>query len=213
MTSAGLPWPSDPHLRRWMMFIDGENFTIRAQKVAASKSVALIEGKNYMKDVFVWMPGIRGTQTLTTGHVQLQPHAIRSHYYTSVIADDVKYMEVREKLRELGFTPQVFRKKKKEEKAKGVDIALTKDMLTNAFFNNYDVAVLIAGDGDYIPLVEEVKRFGKIVYLTFFKAEGLNPDLRLVADYHFDMEPLFSEQWKKDNEKSKVDEKGKAKDD
>jgi uncharacterized LabA/DUF88 family protein len=106
-----------------------------------------------------------------------------------------------------------FRKKKKEEKAKGVDIALTKDMLTNAFFNKYDVAVLIAGDGDYIPLVEEVKRFGKIVYLPFFKAEGLNPDLRLVSDYHFDREPFFSEQWKKGNEKSKVDEKGKAKDD
>jgi uncharacterized LabA/DUF88 family protein len=211
MTSSGLPWPSDPHLRRWMMFIDGENFTIRAQKVAAAKSVGLIEGGNYMKDVFVWIPGIRGTQVLTGGHLKLQPDAIRSHYYTSVMGDDVKYMDVKEKLRDLGFAPQVFRKKKKEEKAKGVDIALTKDMLTNAFFNNYDVAVLIAGDGDYIPLVEEVKRFGKVIYLAFFKTEGLNLELRLAADFHFDMEPFFTEHWKKVSEVTKADEKGTAK--
>ena len=194
---SGLPWPSDPHLRGWMMFIDGENFTIRAQKIAAAKGVELTEGENYMRDVFVWMPGIRATQALTSGHLKLQPNAIRSHYYTSVMGDEARYSDVREKLRNLGFSPEVFKKKKKEEKAKGVDIALTKDMLTNAFLNNYDVAVLIAGDGDYVPLVEEVKRLGKVVYLSFFKDEGLSQELRLVSDFYFEMEPFFTDHWKK----------------
>ena len=33
------------------------------------------------------------------------------------------------------------------------------------FEDHYDVAVLIAGDGDYVPLVEEVKSLGKVVYV------------------------------------------------
>jgi len=40
-------------------------------------------------------------------------------------------------------------------------------MLSNAIDNNYEVAVLVAGDADYVPLVEEVKRRGKMVILCF----------------------------------------------
>jgi len=48
-------------------------------------------------------------------------------------------------------------------------------MLSHAFLNNYDVATLIAGDADYVPLVEEVKRLGKVVYVLFFVSNGLSP--------------------------------------
>jgi uncharacterized LabA/DUF88 family protein len=65
--------------------------------------------------------------------------------------DDLKW-----KIRECGFNPTVFKKQK--EKSKGVDITLAKDLLINSFFDNYQVAVLIAGDADYVPLVDEVKR-------------------------------------------------------
>ena len=52
------------------------------------------------------------------------------------------------------------------------------DMLSNAYNDNFDVAVLVAGDGDYIPLISEIKRLGKVIYLVFFleKAYGMNPD-------------------------------------
>ena len=48
--------PPDPHLRRWMSFVDGENFTIRAQKLAESRAIPLVEGEFYQRDVFVWIP-------------------------------------------------------------------------------------------------------------------------------------------------------------
>jgi len=47
---------------------------------------------------------------------------------------------------------------------------------------NYEVAVLAAGDGDFVPLVEEVKRFGKRVVVIFWDNNGLNPELRRAAD-------------------------------
>ena len=90
----------------------------------------------------------------------------------------------------------MFRKTRQEEKAKGVDIALAKDFLSHAFLNNYDVALLFAGDGDYIPLVEEVKRLGKIVCVVFFSEFGLNPELRIAADYFLPIDDAFEYFWK-----------------
>ena len=63
----------------------------------------------------------------------------------------------------------------------------------HAFNNNYDIAVLISGDGDYVPVVEEVKRMGKSVYVLFFEEQklGLNRNLRLASDKFFKMKSVF----------------------
>lgn len=71
-----------------------------------------------------------------------------------------------------------------------MDITLTRDMLSHAFRDNFDVALRFAGDGDYVPLVEEVKRLGKPVHVCFFQ-DGLNGKLRLAADHFTDITELF----------------------
>ena len=50
-------------------------------------------------------------------------------------------------------------------------------------------------DGDYVPLVEQVKRLGKLVYVWFFEKEGLNPALRLSADRFYDLSEGFLATW------------------
>ena len=190
--------PVDPHLRRWMLFVDGENLTMRAQKLAENTALRLQEGAEYRKNVFVWFPGLKATPALTNTRdspIKVQNNAIRAHYYTSLTGDDNQVMSVKQALRSLGFHPEVFKKVRQEEKAKGVDIALAKDFLSHAFLNNYDVAVLVAGDGDYVPLITEVKRLGKNVYVTFFRDYGLSPELHLAADMFFEMEHFFLERW------------------
>ena len=57
--------------------------------------------------------------------------------------------------------------------------------------------MLLAGDGDYVPLILELKRLGKVVYVAFFSASGLSPELRLAADGFFELEPFFFDQWKR----------------
>lgn len=181
-----------------MLFVDGENFTIRAQEVAQRRSLQLIEGDYYKKDVFVWFPEYTATLNFTdieSTPIKLQGHAVRAHYYTSVIGDEPALASVSEILWQRGFQPEVFKKPKGQSKAKGVDIALSKDFLSHAFLNNYEVAVLIAGDGDYIPLINEVKRLGKVVYVLAFANSGLNPELRISSDRFFEMEPFFYDTW------------------
>jgi hypothetical protein len=179
-----------------MSFVDGENLTIRAQELAQVKGVTLTPGERYFKDVFVWLPGIKARMNiLPKPPLPLQPSGVRSHYYTSVIGDDLKISSIRESLWKLGFQPEVFKRDAQTKKSKGVDIALTTEFLWNAFQNNYDVAVLWAGDGDYVPLVNAVKRLGKVVYLVFFYNSGLAPALRLASDESFPLDDFFLNQW------------------
>ena len=185
----------------WMAFVDGENFTIEAQKIAEARGLQLIEGQYHKKDCFVWLPGVHATANIGGHLALLQSYAIRAYYYTSLVGDEKALDSVKQSLWQLGFSPQVFKKDTKQRKAKGVDIALTKDMLSHAFLGHYEVAILIAGDGDYVPLVEEVKRLGKLVYLCFFEGQSLSPALKLASDRYRDPTADFIEGWEHESRK------------
>jgi uncharacterized LabA/DUF88 family protein len=193
-----------------MLFVDGENLTFEAQKV---EQIKLKESPYYSKDTFVWVPKRLATENLLTPesrdqsmpvqtvlvsepNVPLQAHAIRAHYYTSVTGNNTeKVNSIRNSLWDIGFTPHVFWKQK-GTRSKGVDIALTTDLLSGAYRDNYDAAVLCAGDGDYEPLVEEVKRLAKLVYLLFFDGTPLNDNLMYSSDtFHEKFGQIFAEAW------------------
>ena len=65
---------------------------------------------------------------------------------------------------------------------KGVDIMLATDMLTHAYNDNYDTALLVAGDSDYVYALQAVKNAGKHVEVTLFGRENTSVPLRKVAD-------------------------------
>ncbi|MEH7328097.1 NYN domain-containing protein [Priestia megaterium] len=62
-----------------------------------------------------------------------------------------------------------YRGKDNEDKdiyvEKGVDVHIAIDMLTLAFHNAYDNAIILSADTDYIPVVEQVRQMGKNVTL------------------------------------------------
>src|ERR1700733_5974109 len=128
---------------RWMQFVDGENLTISAQKLLWSSRFRLVEGPRFKQDCFFWP----GAEVRLLGHPQdSEPRPIRSYFYTTCVGSEQILSDVSQALWSLGFEPHVFKKDKQTRKTKGVDIALTKDMLSHAFRGNYDVARLIAGD-------------------------------------------------------------------
>jgi hypothetical protein len=202
-TSVGIPilTPEHLHQRRWMMFIDGENLVVRGQAVAKAENVTLQKGEHWMPDVYLWMPGHHPRKSLTNSPETLpvQQHGIRAYYYTSLIGSEDDVRATKDLVRGGGFYPVVHKRPANTKRSKGVDIALTIDMLRGAYMSLYDVAVLVTGDADYIPVVHEVQRLGKNVYLIGFDhpAGGLNPDLRLASDQFFDMTGEFCKQWSK----------------
>ena len=53
--------------------------------------------------------------------------------------------------------------------SKGEDILLACDMVKGAYLDHFDVAVLISGDGDFTPAVQQVLDAGKQVIVVSFK--------------------------------------------
>ena len=65
---------------------------------------------------------------------------------------------------------------------KGVDVQLATDMITHSFRENYDTAVLVAGDNDFVGALQAVKDNGKNVEVALFGKERTSMYLRNVAD-------------------------------
>ena len=55
---------------------------------------------------------------------------------------------------------------------KGTDIQLAVNMLSKGYQNAYDVGILVSGDTDYIPVIEELHHLGKIVILATFPTQN-----------------------------------------
>ncbi len=74
---------------------------------------------------------------------------------------------------------------------KGVDVQLATDLLTHNFKNNYDVAILVAGDSDYAGAIQAVKDNGKNVEVALFGKERTSRQLREVSDRVVEMDGRF----------------------
>lgn len=181
-----------PGYWRLMSFIDGENLVFCYQSLLKEDRKPNKENE-FIKDVFVWN---RGTLYLS------QFEILKATLYTYAIGSDQKIGEINKHIRKLSFnkdsksvlpnniTPCVFKKNKKNKKTKGVDIKMTVDILSNVYNNNLDVVLLVAGDGDYLPIVKEAKRLGKLVYLAFF-TKGLNENLLNYVDQFICLDKLY----------------------
>ena len=65
---------------------------------------------------------------------------------------------------------------------KGVDVQLATDMITHSFKGNYDVAILVAGDNDYVSALQAVKDNGGHAEVALFGKERTSQQLRTVSD-------------------------------
>jgi len=64
--------------------------------------------------------------------------------------------------------------KKPEFTVKGDDIHLATDMVSLAYENAYDTAILVSGDGDFVPTIKRVQKLGKLVENAYFKISRSN---------------------------------------
>jgi uncharacterized LabA/DUF88 family protein len=52
---------------------------------------------------------------------------------------------------------------------KKVDVRIAIDMVSFAYENRYDTAILVSGDGDFLPVIKKVKELNKRVEVWAFK--------------------------------------------
>jgi hypothetical protein len=187
MYTSALPAPH-PAFRRVMAFADGENLARRYEDTLKAGAKPRPDGIVHVPGSLIWHP------TFTwAAHIGLH-EILRTTYYTSMVGSPQQLDSLRDQIKGLTFqqgrwselpnnvTPEVFQRDKGTQRSKGVDITLVVDALTQAHSNAVDTILLLSGDGDYLPLLREIRRSGKQVYLSAFES-GLNAKLRHEADH------------------------------
>src|SRR3972149_6776389 len=76
-------------------------------------------------------------------------------------------------------------------KQKGVDVLLAVDMLSKAYSEQYDFAIIIAGDSDFFEVVNAVKDSGKRVFGMYFR-NHIAENLYDVLDARIEMDNLIA---------------------
>ena len=129
---------------------------------------------------------------------------LRAYFYTGIPADRNLPSEIYQQFKKqqnflnelsnLGIKVKTMPLKRTPEGfiEKGIDILLATDMVSLAFRNAYDTAILVSGDSDYVPVVEEIQALGKRVENATFKRES-SFHLRKVCDSYMYLDDILEE--------------------
>lgn len=78
---------------------------------------------------------------------------------------------------------------------KGDDIHIAVDMVRMAYENSYDTAILVSGDGDFVPAITTVQKIGKNVENAYFRLTRSNY-LKQVCDLSIPLDKLINDYFK-----------------
>jgi len=146
---------------RVIIFIDGGFIRKIYQELFGSDA---IEYQNLVQ-------GLVGLYDSLPGY-SFRANLIRAYYYDAIpskqdpkYASQIKYIKsVTQAFYCTVVLGRLIKSSKGKYRQKGVDILLTIDALSKAYQNQYDVALFLIGDRDFVPLVNAVKNSGKKAY-------------------------------------------------
>lgn len=128
---------------------------------------------------------------------------VRTYYYNAPLTDDYE-PELREgqqrffeSLRRIPYVSvklgRLHRRPDGSLVEKGIDVAIAVDSLALSYEHGCDVVLLISGDGDYVELVEALKRKGTHVECAMFRNQSAGVLVEYVDVFH----PLNDLNWSK----------------
>jgi len=136
-------------MERVAIFIDGSNFYHNLKAICGETDIDFYK-------LAQWLVAKR--------------HLVRTYYYNCPTNDPSKKADQQRFFDGLGRTPylklHLGRLADRPDGApveKGIDIAIAVDMLSLAFKNVYDTAILISDDGDFAYAIDAVRELGKHV--------------------------------------------------
>jgi len=204
---SGVPSPTE----RVMIFIDGSNIFWAAR--ARGHYIDYLK----LKDLLVGPPNRR---------------LVRPYYYCAIgVPPTPKQIAFHDKLKYSGFTVVTKPLKRRESEAKllaiydqksqkwkqmnkelikaekyeekGVDVALVTDMISMAYKNAYDTAILVSGDEDYLSAVKDIKLIPRRVEIAAFSDTDTNKpprwittisrEMKMIADHFYPLERFINQ--------------------
>ena len=145
-------------LERTMAFIDGGYIRHLCQDLFGNQKI------NYQK--LFWK--IRESFSICLVG-QFQIDLVRVYYYDAIVDKKHQQYDIQKIYFDQVSKAPLFKirlgklveSSKEKPRQKGVDILMATDSLTKAFRNQYDTAIFMIGDSDFIPLIEAINDAGK----------------------------------------------------
>ena len=159
-----------------MIFIDGSNLFWACRRIPGHP--------DYKIDILKLIDRLNEARSL-----------VRPYYYCAIgVPPNPSQVRFHHKLRYSGVTVKTkpLRRRGGGWVEKGVDVALVIDLLSMAYRNAYDVAIVVSGDKDFEGAIEEVKRLGKRIELASFD-HVVSEDLKMMADKYISLSEMIDE--------------------
>jgi uncharacterized LabA/DUF88 family protein len=130
---------------------------------------------------------------------------IMTYYYNASLDISINQTKYWEQQKFFNFLRQIpdfkvvlcrMRKHRKEGNfifdVKGDDIHLAVDLVSGAYENIYDTAVIVSGDEDFVPAIQKSQKLGKKVINAYFKSTSSNY-LKSICDESFCLNNIIFE--------------------
>ena len=156
---------------RVMIFIDVRNIMGSTRKDWSFAKVDFVFTARYLK----------GPRKLVAAYAFDSKGVLDSEESTRRFHDYLRYKGFRVVARD-GYDAE-------NRQQKEVDVAMACQMVVHALKDNYDVAVVVSGDRDFSPAIQEVQAGGKRVEVAAFEG-SFSEELRRVADVYIDLDKL-----------------------
>ena len=138
---------------RIMVFIDGSNFYYSLKKSFSTSKIDFQRFINFLSNDYNLV------------NILYYNAPLNSKDNAEEYKKQQRFFEYLKKIPKLNIYLGRLEKRPNNHKTeKGVDVKLAIDLLINAYNNNYDIAILISNDADFIPAIEEVQKLNKKVY-------------------------------------------------
>lgn len=168
-----------------MVFIDGGWLREICDRYAKKKNTLLINPKasfSHLAWAFKRMFN-------TFGENPFRADLIRIYYYDAIVDEKHPEFESQRKYfdaieAQYAYTVRLrklVQSSKSRFKQKGVDVMMSIDALTKAYRDQYDTGMFMAGDGDFVPLIEAIKDAGKKTMCIYYPA-NTSDDLYKCSD-------------------------------
>ncbi len=174
---------SNENNERVFIFIDGSNFYHstwkKGKKIKFRKLIKVLVGERVLINLFYYVANL---------DIKIDEKKYWQHQ---------KFLNILRKIPKFEIILCTLRKVKNKEGnfdfvLKGDDIHLAVDLVDKANKNEYDTAILVSGDEDFVPAIKIVQREGKKVENVYFSESSSNT-LRVICDKSLCLDKICDE--------------------
>ncbi|MCG8698004.1 MAG: NYN domain-containing protein [Bacteroidales bacterium] len=169
---------------RIMIFIDGSNLyyslkNLNINKIDFEKLLGLLTKNNLLISTFYY-------------NAPLNIKINQKTYW-----EQQKFFNELKKIPDFNLVLCKLRKHKRQNgnfafDVKGDNVHLAVDLVSSAYENLYDTAIIVSGDEDFVPAIKKVRKLGKKVINAYFKSTS-STTLKKACNEHIYMNNLIKE--------------------